>query len=89
MAWRVEDEAEWDEEGWEGDESVGQSDEEDEPTIPCPYCRREIYEDSVRCPHCGQYISEEDASPGRKPWWVILGVVLCLLVIWLWIAHGP
>jgi len=39
--------------------------DETNPTIPCPYCVREIYEDSPRCPHCGQYISGEDAPTGR------------------------
>jgi hypothetical protein len=87
MARRAEEEAEWDEEGWQGDEGVGESDEEDEPTIPCPYCRREIHEDSPQCPYCGQYIVEDDASATRKPWLIILGVLLCLLVVWFWIAR--
>jgi hypothetical protein len=86
----VEEEREWDDENWEKDDFESDNwhgGEEEEPTFPCPYCRREIHEDSVRCPYCGQYISEEDARPGRKPWWIIIGVVLCILVIWLWIAH--
>ena len=61
-------------------------DDEADATIPCPYCGREMYEDAPRCPHCGQYISEEDAPPGRSPWWIILGVVLCLCAIWVWVA---
>src|SRR5882724_10524213 len=52
-------------------------DDDEEPTVPCPYCRREIHEDSQRCPYCEQYISQEDAPPGQKPWWLIAGVVLC------------
>ncbi len=76
MARRVAEEEAWDNEEWDRDE--------DEPTVPCPYCGRQIYEDSPQCPHCQQYISEEDAPPSRKPWWIILGAVLCLLVIWLW-----
>ena len=66
MARRVEEDAEWDDEPWDSDEDDRASDEEDEPTIPCPYCRREIHEDSPQCPHCGQYISEEDARPNRQ-----------------------
>jgi len=58
----------------------------DEPTIPCPNCRHEIFEDAPQCPHCGQYISEEDAPPQRKPWWVVVGALLCLAVVWTWIA---
>ncbi len=59
--------------------------DEDEPTIPCPYCRREIHEDSLRCPYCEQYISAEDAPSGPKPLWLVLGVLLCLLLVGLWI----
>jgi hypothetical protein len=79
---------EWNEEEWEIDDSDDGVDGETEPTIPCPYCRREIHEDSPRCPHCGQYISEEDAPPTRKPWWIIVGVLLGLLGIWLWVAQN-
>jgi hypothetical protein len=61
-------------------------DEEEEPTIPCPYCRREIHEESQRCPHCGNYISEEDAVPAQKPWWIIVGALLVLYVVYRWIA---
>jgi transposase-like protein len=61
-------------------------DDDEEPTIPCPYCRREIHEESPRCPHCGNYISEEDNPPARKPWWVIVGALLCLYVVYRWIV---
>ncbi|MCE5267579.1 MAG: zinc-ribbon domain-containing protein [Planctomycetaceae bacterium] len=60
--------------------------EGEDATVPCPYCGAEIYEDSVRCPHCGEYISEEDAGQGRKPWWILVGVLLCLGAIWVWIV---
>jgi hypothetical protein len=87
MPWRTEEDAEWDEEGWEGTGRDRESDEEDDTTIPCPCCRREIHEDSPQCPHCGQYLSEEDARATQKPWLIIVGVLLCLLVIWFWIAR--
>lgn len=61
-------------------------DDEGEPTIACPYCRRDIHEDAERCPYCEQYLSDEDAPPSRKPWWIIVGVALCLYVVWLWIG---
>ena len=57
--------------------------DDEEPTIPCPYCRREIHEDSQRCPYCESYVSQEDA-PSRKPWWIIVGVVACLYVVYRW-----
>jgi hypothetical protein len=49
-------------------------------TVPCPWCRTPVYEGAGRCPHCGRFVSEEDA-PRRYRWWVIAGVVLCLLLI--------
>lgn len=61
-------------------------DDEDEPLVPCPYCRRKIVEDSPRCPYCENYISREDAPPARKPWWMIVGALLCAYVIYRWIA---
>ncbi len=77
----------WRDDDWRDDN--GQDDDEqadDEPTMPCPYCRREIFADSPQCPHCRRYISEEDARPKRKPWWIIVGALLCLAVVWSWIA---
>ena len=58
--------------------------DEDEPTIPCPHCRREILEDVERCPYCEHYLSKEDAPPQRKPWWIIVGVIACLYVVYRW-----
>jgi hypothetical protein len=59
--------------------------DQDEPTIPCPYCRRDVHEDSQRCPYCENYISQEDAPPSRKPWWLLIGVAACLFAVYLWI----
>ena len=85
MGRQVDEDEEWDDGEPAADGSDECSDEEDEPTVPCPYCGREMYEDSPQCLHCHQYISDEDASPSRKPWWIILGVLLCLLAIGIWI----
>jgi hypothetical protein len=41
--------------------------DDDEPTVPCPYCQREIHEESQRCPYCEQYISQEDAPRAGSP----------------------
>jgi predicted nucleic acid-binding Zn ribbon protein len=90
MARQIARQWESDDDEWPGDDSEldeGDENQDDEPTIPCPYCGRAIYEDAPQCPYCQQYISEDDAPPSRKPWWVILGVLLCMLVIWFWITH--
>ncbi len=90
MTRQAADDQAWDNEDWDGDDiesGDGNDDDEDEPTVPCPYCRREIFEDAVRCPHCGEYLSEEDAPAGPRPWWIVVGVLLCLAAIWVWIAN--
>jgi hypothetical protein len=72
-------------EDWDADDldDFGDESEDDEPTVPCPYCRREILEDAPRCPHCERFISAEDhAGPGR-PLWVVVTALLCLgIAIW-------
>jgi predicted nucleic acid-binding Zn ribbon protein len=54
---------------------------EDFRTMPCPYCKKEILEDSVQCPKCKNYINEEEtnASP-RLPLWVIVTAVIMLVL---------
>ena len=52
------------------------ADDESDETVPCPHCRRPVYEDAERCPACGQYLSREDAPPRRLAWWLVLGVVV-------------
>jgi len=74
-----------DDDDWE-DEPDEEFEPDDEPTVPCPYCGRESHEDAERCPYCEQYISEEDAPPRRKPWWIVAGVVVCLYVVLRWIT---
>jgi len=68
-------------------EAPDPSDRNDDPAeVLCPYCKREISEDSPQCPYCGYYISAEDAPPSRKPWWWVLAVVVLIwvLVRYLW-----
>lgn len=82
---------------WEEDDSDGEDwghdddleyvpDEDDDPTTPCPHCGEPIHDESEQCPHCGQYISEEDAPTSRKPWWIVLGFILCFFAIYMWIC---
>jgi hypothetical protein len=76
-------------EDWDDDleyvEFAGDEDE-DEPTLPCPYCRAAVHEDAQRCPECGEYISEEDRSPARPPWWIAIGMVAGLYAVYRWTA---
>lgn len=56
------------------------------PTVPCPYCQREILEDADRCPHCENYVSREDAPPASKSrGWIVL-MVLALVAAAIWVA---
>ena len=59
----------------------------DDALMPCPYCRELIYEDSPRCPACGRYLSAEDAA-SDKPWWIVVGVLVCLAMAVYWILSG-
>ncbi len=76
---------------YEDDDDLDDFEDPDEPedddsdtTIPCPYCRKPVYEDAERCPGCGSYLSREDA-PRRHPWWFVAGFFLSLLVLFGWI----
>lgn len=82
MPLRDEIDDDWDED-FDADADYGDDDEE--PTLPCPYCRAEIHEDAQRCSHCGEYISEEDIRPtARKPWWIIVGALAVMYLIYRW-----
>ncbi|MCE9546151.1 MAG: zinc ribbon domain-containing protein [Planctomycetia bacterium] len=69
----------------EGDDEDGYDEEGDDDTIPCPYCRRPIHDDAPQCPYCHNYLSEEDAPPQRKPWWIVVGFVCCGLIVLMWL----
>ena len=84
---RYEDDDELDEDDeYDVDEADGDDDED--VTIPCPYCRRQIHEDAERCPDCEQYISAEDSPSQPKPWWIVAGVVVCLVILLWWVVAG-
>ena len=50
----------------------------DDPTIPCPHCREEIYDDVDQCPYCRQSISASDFKK-RMPTWVVALIVLTIV----------
>jgi hypothetical protein len=76
----------WEDDDWEGDESSWDENDDDDYSMPCPYCKRPIHEDAQRCPYCERYLSEEDAPSSRKPWWIIAGAAVCLYVVYRWVA---
>ncbi len=77
-------------EDYESDEAdeYDVDDADDDVTVPCPYCGQEVYDDAEQCPNCGEYLSLEDSPRAAKPWWVVLGVTLCLVAMLWWIVVG-
>jgi hypothetical protein len=67
------------------DEDEWRDDGDELGMIDCPNCREEVYEETERCPHCGHYLTQEEDTPGRQPWWIIVGAVACLAVALGWI----
>jgi hypothetical protein len=80
----TEDEGGGDDEDWTPDDDEEWVPDE-EATAECPRCHEPVFDQAERCPHCGWYISEEDVQPSRRPWWVVLGVVLALVAVYLWV----
>jgi uncharacterized protein (DUF983 family) len=70
------------------DEDDDFDDNDDDDTIPCPHCKKQIYDGAEQCPNCGYYISEEDAPREAKPVWIVIGGILCLAVMIMWLWRG-
>ena len=68
------------------DDGDGADEDDGEPTMPCPYCGREIHEEAARCPYCENYLTAADSPPQRKPWWLVVGVLACLYAVYRWIV---
>ena len=83
MAWRDADDERDD---VEFPDAYGDNADVDGTTFPCPHCFHTVYEDAERCSGCGRYLSIEDA-PARKPWWLVIGVLVCLIVVIGWIVR--
>ena len=77
------------------DDDLEDDEADDDATMPCPYCRAEIYDDSERCPRCGNYLAANQTT-GRtdgghqftkQPLWIIITALLCIyamLHMYLW-----
>jgi len=85
MAWRDDFEDDEDVGDEEDPDSVDANSDDSVDTRPCPYCGKPVYEQAELCPHCRSYISREDVSNRRWPWWVWAGIVLAILgsIPWL------
>jgi hypothetical protein len=82
-------EEDWDEsDEWEDDPDDlpdGVYHDDDIPTIPCPYCQREISEEAQWCPHCENHVSKEDAPPPRRTWFWVVMMALALTGVAWWV----
>jgi hypothetical protein len=85
--WDDDDDEDADDDSWDSADDFSPQDDE-EATVPCRYCGRSVHEEAQRCPHCAHYLSEEDAPSEPRPWWFIVGILLCLLVAALWVVGG-
>lgn len=77
-AWNddADDDRDWDRTHDASEDPVDE--DESEPTMPCPGCGKEIYEEADACPYCGEYLADSDRQSPAKPWWVWLTVILLL-----------
>ena len=51
--------------------------------MPCPYCRRHLFEDSPRCPYCERYTTNEDhAGPSKLVRMIVTPLVCVGIAIW-------
>jgi hypothetical protein len=65
---------------------VGDDDGEAD-TAPCPYCGKQVYDAADVCPHCHSFISMAEVRP-RRPWWLVAGVVVCVVVVMIWVVRN-
>jgi len=66
-AYQDRDEREDEDEDWADDQEDYGDDSDDEPTVPCPYCRRDILEDSPRCPYFERFLRGRPCQPEEAP----------------------
>jgi predicted nucleic acid-binding Zn ribbon protein len=67
------------------DDDYEQDDEDDDDdTDPCPYCGEPIHFEAVLCPHCDRYLSKEDAPAEKKPLWIFVTAIVCLIIVVCW-----
>ena len=60
-------------------EMFDEFDDEEEKTVPCPYCGVEIDDEAEVCPSCGIFILEENRP--STPMWVVWTALILLALI--------
>ena len=78
---------EWDDDEESHDIPEGVYDDQELATEECPYCHEAIVADAILCPYCDHYLSDEDAPSAAKPWWIVLGIIVCLASVLGWMLH--
>ena len=66
------------------------SEDDDAETLPCPECGQPVYEEADQCPHCGQYVtfSSSHAFANKPWWWIALGLLGTLALLWWLVTAG-
>ena len=62
-------------------------DDDEQITIPCPRCGREVWEFAERCSKCGVWITsaQSDAAPTSRRQMYLIGVIALAMIVAGWI----
>jgi hypothetical protein len=60
------------------------------PTILCPKCGTDLYDDVEQCPVCGTWLTTV-TSPwsGRQAWWLALALLGVAALVWALLLGRP
>lgn len=62
-------------------DAEGYDDADEDDTLPCPACGRQVYEDADQCPYCGEWIIPLRGRGGLPSWARVAGAVLAGLLL--------
>lgn len=62
--------------------------DDEEGTLTCSHCRREIHEDAGVCPYCGEWVIDDSPAAARsRGWfWPIMVGLLVALILSVWVG---
>ena len=60
-------------------------DDEDDETVPCPHCRRAGVSRMPSAVPTAASTCRARTPRGRHPWWLVIGVLICLALVSRWI----